>query len=351
MNTNIRLLSLEYLRFFAAWNIFFGHYISFYIQFDLPYEDGIFPKFLFPYAGLSVPMFFMMSGAIFVHNYYDLISQKAINFQNYFQKRLARLYPLHFLTLLIMAVLQFYYLKLSGDYFVYPFNDLKHFILHLFFASHWGLEDGHSYNSVVWSVSHEIILYFLFFLVCFFLVNKINNKLGLFLGIFLVLFILNFLFGKVLLKSIGAFFIGSLIYSLVEYFQKFDQKKKIYVSIGTLIIFGILNKIFKYCGLPFGSLGPITLFLLLNFDFLKISYPLIFEKFGIFLGNLSYSTYLIHIPVCTVMALIHLKVYQFNFLEIMPLLIYVSVVFILSYFSYTFFENPLRRYLSPKKIK
>ena len=239
MNTNIRLLSLEYLRFFAAWNIFFGHYISFYIQFDLPYEDGIFPKFLFPYAGLSVPMFFMMSGAIFVHNYYDLISQKAINFQNYFQKRLARLYPLHFLTLLIMAVLQFYYLKLSGDYFVYPFNDLKHFILHLFFASHWGLEDGHSYNSVVWSVSHEIILYFLFFLVCFFLVNKINNKLGLFLGIFLVLFILNFLFGKVLLKSIGAFFIGSLIYSLVEYFQKFDQKKKIYVSIGTLIIFGI----------------------------------------------------------------------------------------------------------------
>ena len=74
MKTGIRLVSLEYLRFFAAWNIFFGHYISFYIQFDLPYEDGIFPNFLFPYAGLSVPMFFMMSGAIFVHNYYDQIS-------------------------------------------------------------------------------------------------------------------------------------------------------------------------------------------------------------------------------------------------------------------------------------
>lgn len=348
MKTGIRLVSLEYLRFFAAWNIFFGHYISFYIQFDLPYEDGIFPNFLFPYAGLSVPMFFMMSGAIFVHNYYDQISQKTINFHNYFQKRFARLYPLHFMTLLIMAVLQFYYTKLSGDYFIYPFNDLKHFILHLFFASHWGFEDGHSYNSVVWSVSHEIILYFLFFLVCYFFANKINSKMKLFLGIFLILFILNYLFGKLLLKSVGAFFIGALIYSLVEYFQKFNQKKKFYFTLSTLIVFGILNKIFKYCGLPFGSMGPITLFLLLNFDFLKINYPSIVERFGIFLGNISYSTYLIHFPVCTIMAIIHLETYQFNFLEIAPLLIYVIVVFILSYFSYTFFENPLRRYFSPK---
>lgn len=345
MNPNSRLTSLEYLRFFAAWNIFLGHYIHFYIQFELPFEQGFFPNLTFPYAGLSVPIFFMMSGAIFVHNYFDLIKEKTVTFGRYFKKRLARLYPLHLLTLLITALLQIYFFDLSGKYFIYEFNDIKHFLLHLFFASHWGFEDGHSYNSVVWSVSHEIILYFLFFLVSFYLVRFVKNKLKLFFGLFLILFTLNNFFNYLILKSITAFFIGSLIYCIVVYLKNMPLKK-LPLTIITFLFLILFNNVFKRCGLPFGALGPTTLYILLNIDLMETRFLNKTNNIAVFLGNISYSTYLIHFPVSAVMAIVHIKFFKFDFLSFYPIIIYVFFVFLISFFSYKYFEDPLRKFFS-----
>lgn len=50
-----------------------------------------------------------------------------------------------------------------GSYFVYPNNDIKHFLLNLFFASSWSFESGHSFNGPIWSVSVEVLLHALFF--------------------------------------------------------------------------------------------------------------------------------------------------------------------------------------------
>ena len=58
MNPNSRLTSLEYLRFLRL-EYFFWSLYTFFSLFELPFEQGYFLT-LFPYAGLSVPIFFMM---------------------------------------------------------------------------------------------------------------------------------------------------------------------------------------------------------------------------------------------------------------------------------------------------
>lgn len=110
------------------------------------------------------PYFFMMSGAIFTHNYLQKIASYKISIADFGLRRLARLYPLHLLTLSTVALLQSMYRSQHGRSFIYENNDITHFILNLLFASHWGFERGHSFNAPVWSVSHEVLLYAAFFL-------------------------------------------------------------------------------------------------------------------------------------------------------------------------------------------
>ena len=86
-------------------------------------------------------------------------------------RRFARLYPLHFVTLLFVAGLQAYHLSVNGSHQLFGFNDTYHFILNLFMASPWGLEEGLSFNAPIWSVSVEVIVYFVFWLALPFL-NK-----------------------------------------------------------------------------------------------------------------------------------------------------------------------------------
>src|SRR5690606_2751289 len=76
----------------------------------------------------------------------------------------ARLYPLHFATLLLVAGLQALSFHLQLEFQIYPYNDLYHFVLNLFFVSHWGLEAGDSFHAPIWSVSVEVFIYILFWL-------------------------------------------------------------------------------------------------------------------------------------------------------------------------------------------
>lgn len=72
---------------------------------------------------------------------------------------------MHFLTLVIVAVLQAVSVARFGASQIYDNNNVYHFVLQLFFASEWGLQAGHSFNAPIWSVSVEILVYAGFWLV------------------------------------------------------------------------------------------------------------------------------------------------------------------------------------------
>jgi peptidoglycan/LPS O-acetylase OafA/YrhL len=77
--------------------------------------------------------------------------------------RFSRLYPLHLLTLLVVTALQMLYFQRNGSYFIFEVNDAKHFLMHLFFASNWSRNSPFTFNGPAWSLSIEVLLYAMFF--------------------------------------------------------------------------------------------------------------------------------------------------------------------------------------------
>ena len=166
-----KLLGLEALRFVAAGAVLIWHYQHFARTGDMP---AAVVKAQLPLYGLLSPfydtgsfgvmIFWAISGFIFSWKYRDAISDRSIGAWTFFVLRLSRLYPLHFVTLLMVASLQPIYHHLQGSFFIYSNNDLENFVLQLFLASEWSMTSTSSFNGPIWSVSNEVLVYVAFFL-------------------------------------------------------------------------------------------------------------------------------------------------------------------------------------------
>ena len=87
-----------------------------------------FLEFFYHYGGAGVSFFWVISGFVFSSVYY----QKQVTGRRFFQSRFARLYPLHFLTLIIILLLQTLSTFLHSENQVYSLNDAYHFLLNIF---------------------------------------------------------------------------------------------------------------------------------------------------------------------------------------------------------------------------
>lgn len=164
-----RLHLLDGLRGIAAIAVVLLHYYHFY-QVWPTYElapdwrtsepGWRFLTIGYVYGIFAVNLFWMISGFVFSHGY---LGSDATT-REFIVNRFARLYPLHLLTLLMVAGLQLASQALYGHMPLYGQNDLWHFLLNLFGVSAWGFETGPSFNAPIWSVSVEIVIYAVFWL-------------------------------------------------------------------------------------------------------------------------------------------------------------------------------------------
>lgn len=167
-----KMLGLEIIRFISAIAVLLFHYKNFtYVGLHqiepraeaLPHHDILW--FFYKYGNYGVQAFWTLSGFIFYWKYIESIPSKSVNAWHFFVLRLSRLYPLHILTLVAVAALQFGYTRANGEPFACDGNDWFHFALHLFMASSWRGQWGLSFNAPIWSVSVEVLIYALFFLI------------------------------------------------------------------------------------------------------------------------------------------------------------------------------------------
>jgi peptidoglycan/LPS O-acetylase OafA/YrhL len=162
-----KLLGLEALRFLTAFAILVYHYQHFFFvadkHVDLVQERlplyGLLHVF-YKFGASGVWIFWSISGFIFFWKYRDAIADQSVGGWKFFVLRFSRLYPLHFVTLLLVAILQPVYFGLNGYFFVYQDNDLRRFLLQLFMI----LQGGYGFNGPIWSILVEVLVYFLFFL-------------------------------------------------------------------------------------------------------------------------------------------------------------------------------------------
>jgi peptidoglycan/LPS O-acetylase OafA/YrhL len=156
---NNKLLGLEALRFLTAFAILVFHYPHFAFVADKPV--GLVPERLPLYGplqpfhdcgALGVWVLCCISGFIFFWKYRDSIARGSVGGWKFFVLRFSRLYPLHFVALLAVGLLQSVYFNLHGYFFVYQNNDLQHFLAQLFMARAWGIVQGYRFDGPLWSV-------------------------------------------------------------------------------------------------------------------------------------------------------------------------------------------------------
>ena len=152
-----RILELDALRGIAAMGVVFWHYGAHFDAHPLSW-------LLFPFynAGfLLVDFFFVLSGYVIARAYWrpSRQHQPARNIW----ARVARLYPLHVLMLLVTVALVATLPPGATDTdFNQPTNDLKHLALNLLLLNQVGLQDGWSFNIPAWSISTEFVTNVLF---------------------------------------------------------------------------------------------------------------------------------------------------------------------------------------------
>ncbi|HIV70480.1 MAG TPA: acyltransferase [Candidatus Aquabacterium excrementipullorum] len=167
------LLGLELMRFACALSVLVWHYQHFYYVGGVPagFSREVQPWFewlqpLYHHGFLGVQAFWCLSGFIFFWKYAEPVAGGRVAGWRFAALRFSRLYPLHLLTLLIVAaLLAVYHRRVGGDY-VYANNDALHFGLQLFMVSDWGSGFDWSFNGPIWSISIEILVYAIFFGLC-----------------------------------------------------------------------------------------------------------------------------------------------------------------------------------------
>ncbi|MEZ5683432.1 MAG: acyltransferase [Novosphingobium sp.] len=164
-----RMALIDGLRALAAIAVLFYHYMHFamtgpdrgrYVEYLAyqPFRPWL--ALLYDYGFYAVEIFWMISGFVFAAVYFA----RDADTREFAVNRLARLYPLHMVTLLAVTGLQALALSRLGYTLFYDNYDLAHFARQLVFASDWVEAGGHSFNGPIWSVSVEVTVYALFWI-------------------------------------------------------------------------------------------------------------------------------------------------------------------------------------------
>ncbi|RXR19273.1 acyltransferase [Flavobacterium amnicola] len=178
MNTQPSYYSaLTGLRAIAAYMVFFHHYNPFFFLGNETIVYGVFSE-----MHIGVTLFFVLSGFLIAHNYYNT----QIDFKKYMVNRIARIYPMYFVLTTLSFVLLNVWQNPNG------FSAAQVYLSNITFVR--GFSDALKFTGIAqgWSLTVEEVFYFLAPLVFLFLKK---NK-GWFLGFPILFFILGFGFIK-----------------------------------------------------------------------------------------------------------------------------------------------------------
>lgn len=361
-----RFHSLDVLRGLAALSVVLWHWQHFFAPLNPhgvalePERQPFFPylSFFYRQGFTAVELFFCISGFVFFWLYGAPVARREMPFGRFAALRLSRLYPLHLATLLFVAAAQQVHWWTAQRYFVYQVNDAYHFILNLLFVSSWGFQKGYSFNAPIWSVSVEIFLYCVFFVLC----RTVRPRLP---SILLAL-AAGWLLLEPPLRPLGLgllfFFLGGLSFKAYEAIVRRDIAWLAGPLLPTLTLAAWIGAVWVAGLEPRIEISPflrrlgddgfgIAIYLL--FPLTILSLALMETRRGnlgkriAFIGNLTYSSYLLHFPLQLVVAtaVAYFSLSPEIFYSRRLFLGFVVVLCALSYASYRWFEVPVQRWL------
>jgi peptidoglycan/LPS O-acetylase OafA/YrhL len=359
-----RLSSLDALRGVAALAVVVWHWQHFF-AIGGDFEDGwtreMQPLFwllkpLYLQGWAAVDLFFALSGFVFFWLYGEAIRTRATGAGPFALLRISRLYPLHVATLVAVAGLQALFWRAHGQYFIYQANDAPHFAAQLLFVQNWWPQAPQSFNGPSWSVSVEVLLYCVFFAAC-----RLGLKAGWRAGALALAGVpLLWVDGHIARGVIG-FFMGGAMVGAWRALRRQAQAAAIArwlmlaVAAAWLGLYvalyrewfesGEANKVFALL-FDFG-LCPLTVLALALREDVRAK-----AAWLGFLGDISYSTYLIHFPLQLTLALLAARFAWTpeTFMQGWVMLAFYAVLIGLGALSYRYFERPMRTLIRNARV-
>lgn len=373
-----RLYSLDVLRGVAALAIVFWHWQHFFAVrgvWQTVWSRAMEPAYpvfqpLFEEGWVAVDIFFAVSGFVFFWLYLEPVRRREIGAGKFALQRISRLYPLYIATLLIAAAMQLAFHRATGNWFIFGANDWSHFVKSVFLVQQWLPPDEmQSFNGPAWAVSIEVLLYIVFFA---------TVRLGLRGPLAAVCLaavggVIFFHDGQIGRGIMGFFWGGATYYAVLAVAAKPRAKavaRAIAVAALAAWAIAIVDIYMGFHQTLFGMLPlPAARFLIgyeypvFLFAFILVVVPLTLaalalheELFGgawarfTLLGDISYSTYMIHFPMQLALALLALRLgwVPADFMHGWVMLAFYAVLISLGALSYTFFERPVQSLLRRK---
>lgn len=355
MSQSARLAPLDALRGIAAIGVAgFFHHIHFPVQ-SHPYPAAL--HWFYNSGLVFVDMFYVLSGVVFCYVYQDKLTRRQVSAREFCLLRFSRLYPLHLATLLYTAACQYWVHATVNDYWVHRYIDKKHFLYNILFLHGGFFEEGNSFNSPSNTVSSELFAYFLFFIIA-----ARRQKWQVPLAVLALIFGIVFqvvdmgrlpVLNAKIARAVFGFFTGFFAYRVLHSQSVKTWMVGLWLAMGAGFVFWDYSNgypvlwtkaLMAYAALVFAPLIILVLRVASAGRLLSFR-PLTF------LGDISYSVYLIHFPIqLTMMMVVHANGWRPPWSDAWFFWFYLILLIPASWIMYSCFEKPAREWLRKKLI-
>lgn len=346
-----RLEHLVSMRGIAAWWVVFFHSLALMMS-ACPNIPLLVVKII-SHGYLAVDFFFVLSGFIIFINYYAKFTS---NFRQslfpFYWNRLTRIYPVHFAMLLAYLALAGVFRYTSASHALPPALNKQLFFENLFLVQAWQIEST-SWNVPAWSVSAEWFVYLLFP----FIASGLAKFAGGFVGkiaLAVAIFAAVIGFGIYqpqdgttptlmlpLVRASHEFLLGAIAGALFIHHKDRLIKAKglLLLLIATTVTVRFFAEIPYYFFVPFLCFVSICILCVDESNVTKI----LCAKWLVYLGEISYSTYMIHYFVKDVFKATLVK--DLNAVNSYALFGSFLFVLLASIVMHRMFEVPVQSYL------
>jgi peptidoglycan/LPS O-acetylase OafA/YrhL len=350
MKSRQQLYALTSLRGIAAWWVVIYHFREL-----LPSATPAAIISVAGYGWLAVDLFFILSGFVLALTHGKQFEQKVSGYVRFLALRLARIYPLHLLVMVLYLSVPLASVLFSQQQPKLTDFDFLYYLQSLFLVQNWGFNDKLLWNVPAWSISTEMFAY-LFFPMLTYLVLRFSRGIFSTLVVNGAILVLLAVLAWKLVPSLGADIEHfGLLRCLFEFAAGIALHRLMATCPPNNQASWLALTLFAVCALLM-ALNLAADFLVMPFGFSCLIYGLATNEHGPakllraswlqMLGELSYATYLIHFLVKR--WVLFLLVSADSSPTIAPLLTYLLVTLVGSYIAFHYIEMPAQRWLRSK---
>jgi peptidoglycan/LPS O-acetylase OafA/YrhL len=354
-----RLEPLDALRGIAAIGVAFYHYQHFGGDPNrYPWAQVEFAAWFYARGWMLVDFFFLLSGIVLTYKYLQPLAERKLRGRDFFFLRLSRIYPLHVASLVLCAAVQWRLMVIKSPPLIYPTNDAYHFVLNLFFLQNGTAEEGYSFNGASWSIATEVFAYVAFFTITYRYgrqyVVAAAGAVIVALCVYKARLSLPFA-NETMARTMIGFFVGSLLFLAIRRAEAAGYARRL--GVVALVVLGaivVLANVAGYDafvgGTGFRTAVPhlLTIFPLVIVSALHV--PPLARAMSVrpltFLGDISYSVYLLHVPLqMVIISVLRARGVAIPTEDPRFLLGFLGALLLIASLTHRFFEVPARSWL------